>query len=33
MRLDPALVANPALATLADLCGALLYFLTIRLLL
>jgi magnesium transporter len=33
MRLDPALVANPALTTLADLCGAMLYFLTIRLLL
>lgn len=29
LRLDPALVANPALTTLADLSGALLYFMTI----
>jgi magnesium transporter len=29
LRLDPALVANPALTTLADLSGALLYFLAV----
>ena len=33
LRLDPALVANPALTTLADLSGALIYFVTIALVL